>query len=84
MANNLVAMQQVRSILQLLQRGYSGRKISRDLVLSRNTVKLYTDRFYACAFTLEQLQQMDDAGLHAIAYGRCKATAGGFPCKINL
>lgn len=68
MSNNLVTMQNVRGILQLLQRGYSGRKISRDLLLSRNTVKLYAARFNACAFSLEQLQQMDDAGLHAIAY----------------
>jgi transposase len=88
MANNLVAMQQVRSILQLLQRGYSGRKISRDLVLSRNTVKQYVDRFYACAFTLEQLQQMDDAGLHAIAYGDAKqlqadSRIGDFKARIN-
>jgi len=68
MSNNLVTMQNVRSILQLLQRGFSGRKISRELSLSRNTVKLYAGRFTACAFSLAQLQQMDDAGLHAIAH----------------
>ena len=68
MSNNVVTMQNVRSILQLLQKGFSGRRIARELDLSRNTVKQYTDRFNACAFRLEQLHQMDDAGLHAIAY----------------
>lgn len=72
MSNNVVTMQNVRNILQLLQKGFSGRKISRELDLSRNTVKLYTDRFNACAFSLEQLRQMDDAGLHAIAYSDAK------------
>ncbi len=88
MSNNLVTMQNVRSILQLLQRGFSGRKISRELVLSRNTVKLYADRFNACAFSLEQLQQMDDAGLHAIAYADAKQLqadprTGDFKSRIN-
>ncbi len=72
MSNNLVIMQQVRTLIQLLQRGFSGRRISRDLRLSRNTVKLYSDRFNACAFSLEALQQMDDAGLSAIAYADAK------------
>lgn len=72
MTNNLVTMQNVRSIIQLLQRKYSGRSIARDLKLSRNTVKLYTGRLTACGFSLDELQQMDDAGLHAIAYADAK------------
>ncbi|MEO7488292.1 MAG: DDE-type integrase/transposase/recombinase [Ferruginibacter sp.] len=88
MSNNLVTMQNVRSILQLLIRGFSGRKISRELMLSRNTVKLYTDRFNACAFSLVQLQQMDDAGLHAIAYSDAKqmqadSRTGDFKSRID-
>jgi transposase len=88
MSNNLVTMQNVRSILQLLQRGFSGRRISRDLLLSRNTVKLYVDRFNTCAFSLEQLQQMDDAGLHAIAYADAKQLqadprTGDFKSRIS-
>lgn len=88
MSNNLVTMQNVRSKLQLIIRGFSGRKISRDLVLSRNTVKLYTVRFNTCAFSLEQLQQMDDAGLHAIAYADAKqmqadSRTGDFKSRIN-
>ena len=72
MSNNLVTMHNVRTILQLLQRGFSGRKISRDLKLSRNTVKLYVDRFNACGLSRDELQQMDDAGLSAIAYADAK------------
>ena len=77
MSNKLVTMQQVCVIIQLLQKGYSGRKISRELQISRNTVKQYTDRFYACAFSLEALQQIHDAGLSIIALmlRRCKPIA---------
>lgn len=72
MSNNLVTMQHVRTIIQLLQRGFSGRRIARELQLSRNTVKLYSDRLNACAFSLEALQQMDDEGLGAIVYADAK------------
>ena len=68
MSNYLVTMQNVRSIIQLLKRGFSGRRISRDLKISRNTLKLYTDRLNASAFSLEELQLLDDAGLSAIVY----------------
>lgn len=87
MSNKLVTMQQVRTIIQLLQRGFSGRCIARDLQLSRNTVKLYTDRFNSCGFSLEALQQMDDAGLSAIAYADSKqmqadSRRGDFKARI--
>lgn len=72
MSNNLVSMQQVRTLIQLLQRGFSGRRISRDLQLSRNTVKLYSDRFNASALSLEALQQLDDTSLSVIVYADSK------------
>lgn len=68
MSINLVSMQHLRTLIQLLQRGFSGRRISCDLQLSRNTVKLYSNRCNACAFTLEAAQQIDDANLSAIMY----------------
>ena len=68
MSNTLVRMQNVRIIIQLLQRGFSGRRISRDLGLSRNTVKLYVDRLNASEFGLEELQLINDADLSAIVY----------------
>ena len=72
MSNKLVTMQQVRIIIQLLLKGYSGRRISRELQISRNTVKQYTDCLQATAFSLEALQQMDDASLSTIAYSDAK------------
>jgi hypothetical protein len=72
MSNKLVTMQQVRAIIQLLLKGYSGRKISRELQMSRNTVKQYLDCLAASAFSLEALQQIDDASLGAIAYADAK------------
>ena len=72
MSNKLVTMQQIRIIIQLLLKGYSGRKIFRELQISRNTVKQYTDCLEATAFSLEALQQMDDASLSAIAYADAK------------
>lgn len=68
MSNHLVTMQNVRSIIQLLQRGFSSRRISRDLKISRNTLKLYVTRLNASGFSLDELQLMDDEGLSAIVY----------------
>jgi len=72
MANNLVSMQHIRSLIQQLQKGYSQRRIARELQLSRNTVKHYACRLLQSAYTLAQLQQIDDAGLAAIIYAHTK------------
>ena len=61
-------MQQLRLIIHHLQRGLSGRKIALELGLSRNTVKLYTDRIEKCPFPVNELQKLDDGALSAIAY----------------
>ncbi len=42
-------MQQLRLIIHHLQRGLSGRKIARELGLSRNTVKLYGAGLRGCS-----------------------------------
>src|SRR5436309_16089256 len=68
MSNKLVTMQQIRLIIHHLQRGLSGRKIAKELGLSRNTVKLYTDRIEGCSYPLESLQKLDDTALSAVAY----------------
>jgi transposase len=68
MSNKLVTMQQLRLIIHHLQRGLSGRKIAKELGLSRNTVKLYTERINGCSYPIEQLQKLDDTALSAIAY----------------
>jgi len=61
-------MQQLRLIIHHLQRGLSGRKIALELGLSRNTVKLYTDRIGKCPYPVNELQKLDDRALSAIAY----------------
>ena len=72
MSNKLVTMQIIRQIIQLLGKGYSGRKIARDLKLSRNTVKQYVELINTCGFSLKELQQMDDAALSTITYADAK------------
>jgi transposase len=61
-------MQQIRLIIHHLQRGLSGRRIARELGLSRNTVKLYKERIEVSSYTLDELQKFDDTALSAIAY----------------
>jgi len=72
MANNLVSMQQIRSLIQQLQKGYSQRRIARELQLSRNTVKQYVAHLLQSNYALERLQQLDDAALAAIIYAHKK------------
>lgn len=72
MSNKLVSMQIIRTILQQLQKGASGRHIARQLHISRNTVKQYAERFEGSSYSLEQLQQLDDAALSAIVYAEAK------------
>jgi transposase len=68
MSNKLITMQIVRSIIQQLQRGFSHRRIARELQLSRNTVKRYAMQLTSGTQSLEVLQQMDDANLSAIVH----------------
>jgi len=68
MSNKLIAMKNIRSIIVLHQKGFSGREISKEMKLSRNTVKIYLERFNASSFNYEQLLKMDEAGFYAIAY----------------
>jgi AraC-like DNA-binding protein len=68
MANKVTSMQTLRMIIQLLDRNLSERKISRQLNLSRNTVKYYRERLLQSAHSFQELQALDDAGLSAILY----------------
>jgi transposase len=68
MANKVITMQQVRSIIQLLTKGYSLRVISQQLRLSRKTITAYANRFHNSGYSLEELRSLDDASLSAIVY----------------
>ena len=69
MSNKLITMKNIRSMISLLEKGYSSRRISIEMKLSRNTIKIYQERFNASTFSYEQLLKLDDAGFSAIAYG---------------
>src|SRR5580658_2700834 len=68
MSNNLVTMQQLRILIQQLEKGFSERRIARELQLSRNTVKQYKERLLSGGLSLAGLQQLGDAQLSAIVY----------------
>ena len=72
MSNKLITMKNIRSIIVLHQKGFSGREISKQMQLSRNTVKIYLERFDGSSFSYEQLLKMDEAGFYAIAYTSAK------------
>lgn len=69
MSNKLIAMKNIRSMISLLQKGSSVRQISREMQLSRNTIKIYQERFNASKLGYEQLLKLDDADFSDIAYG---------------
>ena len=68
MANKVIEMHIVRSIIQQSARNYSERQIARQLNISRNTVRHYIQRFKATTYTWEQLLELEDAALCELVY----------------
>ena len=68
MANKVISMQQIRSIIQLLEKGYSLRAIAAEIGLSRQPVTFYVTRIKASTYSFEALRQLPDAALAAIVY----------------
>ncbi len=68
MANQVISMQQIRAIIQFLEKGYSLRAISIQLGISRPTVTLYVTRLKKSILSLEALRQLSDTELSAIVY----------------
>ena len=68
MANKLTTMQQIRTIIQLLEKGYSLRAISAQIGLSRQPVTFYAARLKNSAYSFEALRQLPDAALANIVY----------------
>ena len=68
MANKVITMQQIRTIIQLLEKGYSLRGIAAEISLSRQTVTFYAARLKASAYSFEALRQLADASLADIVY----------------
>jgi len=61
-------MQIVRTILQLLQRKTSERSITKELNISRNTVRKYAVAAKASPYACQELLAMDDPTLREIIY----------------
>jgi lambda repressor-like predicted transcriptional regulator len=63
MANKVITMQQIRGIIQLLEKGCSLRAISAQIGLSRQPVTFYAARIKKAPYTLEELRQLADEDL---------------------
>jgi len=61
-------MQQLRLLIQQLEKGFSERRIARELQLSRITVKQYKERLLSGGRSVAGLQQLEEAQLSAIVY----------------
>lgn len=68
MANTLTSMHTLRTIIELLERKTSQRSIARELSLSRNTVKAYTERIASSGRSLRELQSLEASALAGLLY----------------
>ncbi len=59
----------VRLLLQLCKSGASQREMSRQLDLSRTSIKNYLDRLHASGKSLSELEALDDSALLQLAQG---------------
>ena len=67
--NFSIMVAKLRLLLRLLQQGISQREISRQLDISRTSVKSYIDRFQGSGRSLNELESMDDGSLLKISQG---------------
>lgn len=71
----MISMQQIRTIIQLLEKGYSLRAIATQIGLSRQPVTFYAARLKNAAYSFEELRQLPDADLAGIVYAPQVAVA---------
>jgi len=67
-ANQVILMQQIRALIQLLEKGYSLRAIAVQLSISRQSATLYAIRLKKSGQSMEALRQLSDAALSAVVY----------------
>lgn len=84
MANKVTSMQTLRLIIQLLDRNTSERNISRQLHISRNTVKFYRERLQHRVYSCKQLQGLDDDTLSEIVYTDLPSTQDEYERKQDF
>jgi transposase len=68
MANKVISMQQIRLLLQLLEKGFSLRSIASQIRLSRQTVTLYAEKLTNSDLSFVSLRELSDTDLAAIVY----------------
>lgn len=68
MANQVISMQQIRTLIQLLEKRFSLRAISTQLDISRQAVTQYTTRLKGSKHTLEELRLLSDSDLANVVY----------------
>ena len=66
MAGKPKRMSQIKQLLRLHRDGYNIKSISRNLNISKNTVKSYLNKFKASKYNIETLLLMDDPMLEAV------------------
>lgn len=64
MANKTITMLQIRRVLQLLDQGFSQRRIAREVNISRNTVQDYCLKFLKSELSVKQLLALSDQDLN--------------------
>ena len=68
MANQVISMQQIRALIQLLEKGYSLRAMSAQLGISRQPVTIYAARLKSSTYIMEELRHLSDADIAIIVY----------------
>ena len=61
MANKVISMQQIRALIQLLEKGYSLRAISVQLSISRQSATLYAIRLKKSGHPMEVLRKLSSS-----------------------
>ncbi|WP_153188222.1 helix-turn-helix domain-containing protein, partial [Flavobacterium cupreum] len=73
MANKRLDMRNILQLLRLYTQGVSKLQISRQLGLSRNTVKKYIESFHQNSFTYQELSGLSNEDLEELFDGQIKA-----------
>jgi len=78
MANKTITMLQIRKVLQLLDQGFSQRRIAREVDISRNTVQDYCLKFFKTGLSVKQLLALNNYELN-----QCVIPDRSVPLKDN-
>ncbi|HXK76694.1 MAG TPA: IS21 family transposase [Bacteroidaceae bacterium] len=66
MANVKATMTDLKLLLRGLKKNQSQRSLSKQLGISRSSIKMYVDRIKSAGLSLDAIEQLDDKELHAL------------------